>query len=70
MKSILVDALRQANDQEPDSTLSDSGSFDATDAAFGPTANAAEVVPPEHADELVRRMGRVIAQVSREAAGG
>ncbi|MBN8752815.1 MULTISPECIES: PLP-dependent aminotransferase family protein [Variovorax] len=27
-------------------------------------------MPPEHADELVRRMGRVIAQVSREAAGG
>ena len=51
MKSILVDALRQANGKEPDSTLSDSGSFDATQPEFGQTANDAEVVPLENPDE-------------------
>ncbi len=56
MKSILVDALRQANGKEPDSTLSDSGSFDATAADFGPTANDEEVVPLAGPDENLELM--------------
>ena len=39
MKSILVDALRQANGEETDGALSDSGSFDASNQEFEATAN-------------------------------
>ena len=39
MKSLLVDALRQANDEESDQVLSDSGSFDARSEDFAETAN-------------------------------
>ena len=39
MKSILVDALRGANDSESEKNLSDSGSFDATHQDFTTTAN-------------------------------
>lgn len=39
MKSILVDALRSANDSESEANLSDSGSFDATHEDFTATAN-------------------------------
>ncbi len=39
MKSLLVDALRQANEGEKDQALSDSGSFDTTAAEFSKTAN-------------------------------
>lgn len=57
MKSILVDALREANGTKSESTLSDSGSFDATQSEFGPTANDEEVVPlaaPDENLELLR----------------
>ena len=39
MKSILVDALRQANGEEAETKLSDSGSFDTTQEDFTATAN-------------------------------
>lgn len=39
MKSILVDAIRQANEKEPETNLSDSGSFDATQEDFSAPAN-------------------------------
>jgi len=39
MKSILVDALRQANSDDTDQALSDSGSFDASHEAFESPAN-------------------------------
>jgi len=39
MKSILVDALRQANGDDTDQALSDSGSFDASQDALAPPAN-------------------------------
>lgn len=39
MKSILVDALRQANDKESETKLSDSGSFDTTQEDFTASAN-------------------------------
>jgi len=39
MKSILVEALRSANDSESEKNLSDSGSFDATHEDFTATAN-------------------------------
>ena len=39
MKSILVDALREANDDKPESALTDSGSFDASGEDFTETAN-------------------------------
>jgi len=42
MKSLLVDALRQANEREASGTLSDSGSFDATRDDFGVIANDEE----------------------------
>ena len=44
MKSILVDALRQSQGKDSDSTLSDSGSFDTTQTEFGPTANDEDVI--------------------------
>ncbi len=43
MKSILVDALRQANEGDEDHALSDSGSFDAINDDFEATANDAPV---------------------------
>ncbi len=39
MKSLLVDALRQAHNSRQSRSLSDSGSFDTTDAEFETTAN-------------------------------
>ena len=39
MKSILVDAIRQANDGESETKLSDSGSFDTTQEDFTASAN-------------------------------
>lgn len=39
MKSILVDAIRQANDTESETKLTDSGSFDTTNEDFRATAN-------------------------------
>ena len=42
MKSLLVDALRQANDSSGDRSLSDSGSFDTTREEFVETANDAQ----------------------------
>ncbi len=44
MKSILVDAIREASGSKPDSALSDSGSFDASSQEFGATANDEHVV--------------------------
>ncbi|MCH9695695.1 MAG: hypothetical protein K0U72_14365 [Gammaproteobacteria bacterium] len=53
MKSLLVDAMRQANKGDSGSTLSDSGSFDTTSDEFTETANDAVVtVPGTAADEL------------------
>lgn len=45
MKSLLVDVLRQAKDGSPTQTLSDSGSFDATQNEIAETANDAVVTP-------------------------
>jgi len=44
MKSILVDAIREASGDKPDSALSDSGSFDSSSDDFGETANDEHVV--------------------------
>lgn len=44
MKSILVDAIREANDDQSDSAMSDSGSFDASSQELGETANDEHVV--------------------------
>ncbi len=44
MKSILVDAIREASGDKPESALSDSGSFDASTEEFGETANDEHVV--------------------------
>lgn len=44
MKSILVDAIREASGDKPDSAMSDSGSFDASSQELGPTANDEHVV--------------------------
>lgn len=54
MKSILVDALRRANDSESETNLSDSGSFDATHEDFTATANQdlADAAFGEDAEEL------------------
>ena len=43
MKSLLVDALRQANGEGTDKALSDSGSFDTSSQDFGETANDGEL---------------------------
>jgi len=43
MKSILVDAIREASGDKPDSALSDSGSFDASSDDFSVTANDEQV---------------------------
>ena len=53
MKSLLVDALRQAHNSRQSRSLSDSGSFETTSAEFETTANdpvASEVAPSP--DEL------------------
>ena len=53
MKSLLVDAMRQANKGDNDEALSDSGSFDTTTDQFTETANDAVVEAPQpHADDL------------------
>ncbi len=52
MKNVLVDAIRQANRDEPGQTLSDSGSFDTADSDFGVTANDAVADTQSIADEL------------------
>jgi hypothetical protein len=53
MKSLLVDAMRQANKGSDDAALSDSGSFDTTSDQFAETANDAEVKAPDAlADDL------------------
>ena len=54
MKSNLVDALRRAQEEKSDTTLSDSGSFDATQQAFTAPANqdVADVEFGEDAAEL------------------
>ncbi len=44
MKSILVDAIREASGDKPESALSDSGSFDASAQDFSETANDEHVV--------------------------
>ncbi len=56
MKSLLVDALRQANGDDSDKALSDSGSFDAENQDFGDTANDDELeLMSTHSALIVRQ---------------
>ncbi len=54
MKSLLVDAIRRANDDETDKALSDSGTLESTGGEFGATANdsVADAGDATNVDEL------------------
>jgi len=52
MKSVLIDAIRRTNTDEPGQTLSDSGSFDTVDSEFGVTANDAVADTKSAAEDL------------------
>ncbi len=52
MKNLLLDALRQAGDDDERRTLSDSGSFDTTHSDFSTIANDAAAERQETAEEL------------------
>ena len=58
MKSLLVDALRQAEHDDSDSTLTDSGSFDTTVDGIVDTANDATA---DHVDAIDLELAKTVA---------
>ncbi len=61
MKSILVDALRQANGDDTDQALSDSGSFDTSQEPLDPPAN--ETIEDDHGElELMSTTNALVVQ--------
>ena len=67
MKSILVDALRQANDSDADQALTDSGSFDASQDALDAPAN--DIIEEDHGDlELMSTTNALVIRDESEDA--
>jgi len=65
MKSILVDALRQANGDDTDRALSDSGSFDTSQDTLAPPAN--DTIEEQHGElELMSTSSALVVREESE----
>ena len=65
MKSILVDALRQAEDDDADQALTDSGSFDASQDALDASAN--DAIEEDHGElELMSTSNALVVRDESE----